>query len=523
MKKLIYIFMIAAVFTSCKKNTTNEPTPQNDKMQEVEFNITSVLNSTDRALELPICNDELEASYAEIVIDGNTYFAGLYSIGDSLYTKAIMMAPGGPYVVEEFYLWDDMGTNANYDGVPGDLGDPNVTSRSDDELYKAAPMPGSDLFEFADNQLEIEFSVQEFLKTKINIDVLCYVPHQYLDFGFFWFNITEITVREMCFFGDLCLKSTADYEGSLYAQQENGVQIDVPAIFKVVVYHQREGHDEVLVGEFSNEEWLGEGAPLCIRYADYDADVDHYRFELWIYVADGDQGGFGYVYFDTLEFDDIIPDEVVGDDGVVDFVLGNCHASPADDVWVLAPYMNLPETATMTLGAQADPGNNTGAYWDVMFSGFGTGYDIKTGIWYPGWCGDENTTIGSGSHNVLVYSTLDPVAGMPGPNTLTDRKLEALNYLFNHYDNNGIDIYAPNFGPEFTTIQHSIWSVVHSTGNVPANNGYQPAAVAMAQTALSNASIGFVPLPGGDAGVLFFEDDGLGNYVSQLVLIVVDP
>ncbi len=47
MKKLIYIFVIAAVvLASCKKNTTNEPAPV--QQQEVEFNIISILPSGER-------------------------------------------------------------------------------------------------------------------------------------------------------------------------------------------------------------------------------------------------------------------------------------------------------------------------------------------------------------------------------------------------------------------------------------------------------------------------------------------
>ncbi|MCB2207589.1 MAG: hypothetical protein KQH67_04775 [Bacteroidetes bacterium] len=527
MKNLIYILMIAAVvLTSCKKNT-NEVTPQGDNMQEVEFNITSILNSTDRALEIPICNDDLNASYAEFVIDGTTYFTGVYYIGDSLYTKAVMMAPGGPYTVTEFYIWDDGGT-PGYDGTPAQVAPPGSGSRIDDQLYKAAPMPDSDFFEFADNQLDIEFYVTEFLKTKIYIDVLCYVPHQYQDFGFFWFNITEITIREMCFFGDICLKSTLDYEGSWYEGQENGLQIDMPAIFKIAVYHQREGHDEVFVGEFSNdaEDWLGEGAPLCFRYADYDADIDHYRFVLWVYVADGDDdSGFGYVEFGTLEFDDMVPDEVVGTDGVVDFVIGNCHHMPGDDVWVLEPYMNLPESGEMKLYSPADPGDITGAYWDVEFAGFGSGYDIKTGEVYPGWCGDKWHTINFGWHDVIFYSTLDDAADMPAPH-LTDRKLEQLNYLFNNFKNHNLDLYPLSgvFEPATTqAIQQSIWMVAHAGTTQPYTPG-NSLALTMGSDALSSNSLGYLIPPGGDAGVMMFTDNSdRVEYVDQLILIVVDP
>ncbi len=60
MKKLVYIFMIAAVLVSCKKNTTNEPTPVNQKTQEVTFDISTILESPDRNYSVPNCNDSLD-------------------------------------------------------------------------------------------------------------------------------------------------------------------------------------------------------------------------------------------------------------------------------------------------------------------------------------------------------------------------------------------------------------------------------------------------------------------------------
>jgi len=552
MKKLIYLLMIAAVLVSCKKNTTNEVTPQ-DEMQEVQFNVTSILNSTDRELEIPICNTNLNADYAEFVIDGTTYFAGVYYIGDSLYTKALMMAPGGPYFVTEFYLWDDQGTDLNYLGIPGDLGNPTVTARSDDLLYKAAPMPGSDYYEFADNKLDREFWVTKFLKTKIYIDVLCYVPHTYQYFGFFWFNITEITIREMCFFGDICLKSLSDYDGSWYENQENRLQIDMPAIFMIKVYHQREGHAEVYVGSFNNEyfdpptnllPWWGEGAPLCFKYADYDADIDHYWFELWIYVADGDDpSGFGYVHFETWEFDDEVPADLVGTDGVVDFVLGECMHDPGDDVEVLTPYMNLPETATLAHGT-----SSTGAYFGVTFSAFtpnSSGYDIAIGPEYPAWCGDGFHYVNPSPYTADVYSTMDDLDADPNfpVDYIDNRKAECLNFLFNNFAMNGVDVLTNDYdNVETDQIQQSVWSTIHGVPNgtihMPPNAAFNPATypgsdwqgpssfrsdvLGFSTEALGSSSVAYLPPPGGFAGIMLVQliND---EYAGQLLILIVDP
>ena len=526
MKKLIYIFMIAAVFVSCKKNTTNEPTPVNQKTQEVTFDISTILEAPDRNYSVPNCNDSLDGEinkYAQIIIEDaggviDTFYAEIYYVEGLPYTKAIMLPINDlsdscdSYVLKGFLVWDNMGT-AGYDDA----------ARADDMLFKAAPLPGSEFWDFAVNRVEYQFEVCAFYKTKILIDVLCFVPNDYELFGFFWFEITEITVREMCFFGDFCLKDTEIYLGTLYDESGGGVFIDEAAIFEIRARHQvGNGQLQDMVGTpFNNMDWLGIGEPLCIRYPDYDAEVDYYEFDLYLWAMVGNQMGWVYLY--TFTWNDIFEDTYPpGDDGVYEFVVGNCVASETD--MLFPPYMNLPQSGTMTLAGQANPGAISGAYWDVKFGGFGAGYDITPGVWYPGWCGDFNTGIGSGTHNVTIFSTLDPVAGMPGPNHLSDEKLEKLNYLFNHFDTYGLDIYAATFGAEFTDIQQAMWGVVHSNDGINpwAPGGTTPLAVTMATAALANGS-GYTPLPGGDAGVLFFKDNGDDTYVAQLILIVVDP
>jgi hypothetical protein len=521
MKKLIYIFVIAAVvLASCKKNTTNEPAPV--QQQEVEFNITSILPSGERVegYDIPYCDDELEADYAEIWLDSGDpdnptiMYADVYYIGDQLYTKALMMDPGS-YTVVGFLVKDDL----TGDGPSGD-----------DPIYKAAPATNSEFYEFVTNGLDIDFDVEAFKKTKVLIDVLCFIPDEYELFGFFWFEITEITVREMCFFGDLCIKSPSEYDGSLYEESGGGVFIDEPAIFRIYGYHNGEPmrvDDEGDPAPYTNVDWLGVGDPLCIRYADYDNEEDSYSFELWVYVRVGSD--FDYVHMYTWTWTDDFEDTYqVGDDGVAEFVVGNCNFSDTD--FQIAPYMNLPQSATMTLGPDADLGN-LGGYWDMKLSNFspaGT-YDVPENVWMQAWCGDEDTGIAGGlnnPHQVDVYSTLDPVAMFPTGHTLTDLRLQKLNYLFNHYYTENINVFAPANATQAYDIQHSIWGVIHSgDGLAP----YQPAgmsstALGLATEALQNGA-GYSPLPGGNAGVLFFKEDPNqpGVYVAQLVLVVVDP
>ena len=102
-----------------------------------------------------------------------------------------------------------------------------------------------------------------FLQNENLIDVLCFVPNDYELFGFFWFEITEITVREMCFFGDFCIAEPSIYANTEYATG-GGVFIDEAAIFEIRARHQvGDGPLVDMVGtDFNNMDWNGIGEPL---------------------------------------------------------------------------------------------------------------------------------------------------------------------------------------------------------------------------------------------------------------------
>ena len=213
--------MIAAVLVSCKKNTTETPAPV--KSAEVEFDINTIFNFTDRSYDVPNCNDSLVPTYAKIWLQPVTetdphvyteYTAQIYEVDGvgHLFTKALMMDvmdPADPLYVEgESNCYRLVGFVV--------MGDNMYTG--EEGIYKATPAPHAEFSEFVVNGLPQEFCIEAFKKTKIEIDVLCFVPNYYDLFGFFWFEITEITIREMCFFGDFCLKDTYlyEFEGSGY-------------------------------------------------------------------------------------------------------------------------------------------------------------------------------------------------------------------------------------------------------------------------------------------------------------------
>ena len=227
--------------------------------------------------------------------------------------------------------------------------------------------------------------------------MLCFADSEYDAFGFNWFEMEQLTVREQVFFGDFCAKHPEEYIGSLYENQENGVQVDMPAIFRIDVF--RNGN---FLKSYDNEAWFGEGAPLTVQYPDHEGQEDNFTLELNILVKSGAE--FIYKHFHTWEFSD---DEMIeaGEDGVVDFVLGNCNASEADEV--LAPYINLPETLTYTI---INAPGTLGGFFDADITGVPEGYDIWDGIW-PAFCGDYTTSIVPGTtYTMDIYSSLYPDA-----------------------------------------------------------------------------------------------------------------
>jgi hypothetical protein len=298
MKKFLVFIFAVALFASCQKEEASAPVAQ-----EVVF--SGIDSGAKKSTNAEPC-ENAQADYAKVVIDNETYRPAVFYIDGVAYTQAIKLIPA-QYTVQEFML-------LNNNGTPEDL--------TDDYIVKAAPMTGSEYADFVTAPLTFTFDVEGFKKAEVPVEVLCFDEAEYEAFGFNWFAMTEITVREQVFFGDLCVADLSVYENSLYAEQMNGLQIDMPAIFKVDVYK-----NGAFVKSYTNEAWLGEGEPLKVQYPDHDNAADAFDFELHILVENG--GEFVYQLFHTWSFND---DEMIADggDGVVDFVLGSCNFSETD-------------------------------------------------------------------------------------------------------------------------------------------------------------------------------------------------
>jgi len=486
-KLLFLVLLIAAVVFSCQKKDS-EPA-----QQDVVFSATLIEPALKNTAEIPDCISGLTPEFAHVVIaddlQGNgakDYYPLVFYLDGKLYSQAIKLDPGTYYVLS-FEVYDGGG-----DGFGG----------AADQLYMATPGTDSDFDQYVTQTVPFDFAVTAFTKIEIDVEVLCYQKKFHDNFGFFWFNITEIIVREQCFFGDICLKHWQDYEGSNYDEQPGELGLDMVAIMEIKVY--KNGN---YVETFTNntaEQNYGVGAPVCVTYADELGEPDTFTFELYILVKQGDQ--FVFVLFHTWTFED---DEMIGagDDGVVDFVLGSCNLTATD--LQLIPYQNLPATCDLVVGNSV-PGSQ-GTYFDVTLSNIGPGYDIWNGVWGV-YCGDQETDItGNSSHpGIGVFGSLMPQLLPAFVEQQLKDNLDQANWLMNHL--------GDYTGETYQDVQNALWIILDQNVVFPGSLG-SPSALAL-QMAADAALYGnnYVPLPGGWAAVLFIADPQV-----QIIFTIVDP
>ncbi len=504
MKKLFLILLAVGLFASCQK----KPTAPLAKTQAVSFgvNVMSPNNlKQDPVNDTILCTDAIP-DMAWIQIDGQDYYAQLTTVDGKLYTQSIQLGPG-PHSLDEFVLYKET------DGIQGPTGS--------DPIVYGTPMTGSAFADYVTNALSFNFNVDEFAKTEVPVEVLCFTPKVYDSFGYDWFIIDRIVIREQCFFGDFCTKHYMDYAESDYARQSTGLQIDMPAIFQIKgMIKTGDGDWGPLPGGdggvFTNDNadaGFGVGAPVCVQYPDKLGVTDSLKFELYILVKQGTE--FNFVLFHTWMFadDEMIP---AGNDGVVDFELGNCNVGAAD--LVLAPYINLPATATLKVGNSV-PGSllqpdNTVGYFDVTLSDIPDGFDIANGG-YPVNCMQRTVNIYMGqTYSMLVESSLYP--GAMHTTFAQNVPWDKVNWLINHLTSYPLRTWSD--------IQQALWRLEDPNYDGSETGAYLPDPItAVGNKMVADANLlggGFVPGPGDLAAIVF--EHANGDPV-QIVIIKLDP
>jgi hypothetical protein len=269
----------------------------------------------------------------------------------------------------------------------------------------------------------------------------------------------------------------------------------------------------------------GVGSPVCVQYPDNLGEVNNFEFVLYIHVPVGDV--FDWVEFHTWNITDDEEFFDIAEDGVVDFVLGNCVYSDTD--LLLAPYMNLPETAFIDLifDQRQGPG-----YWELdIQSVFPNGsYDLPLG-YMAGWCGDANTQINEKKYTFHVYSSLYPASWPIGlPASFDVNKINQINWLFNNLGSYGFTISGLYIEigelsqDDGLVIQDAVWTIMHGPAGFTPNGGDITLSQTMALAASTHGT--FSPLPGGWAAIILVPEDEGGvpdATKAQLILTVVDP
>ncbi|MCK5820588.1 MAG: hypothetical protein KAH17_01835 [Bacteroidales bacterium] len=499
--------VVAMIFSSC---TQELPGPDPDAVQEVIFT-TSVDNGGFKSDPFNCSNPD--ADYAMVTLqEGTPSLPGdildpirvpTFYVEGILYTQAIKLTPGD-YTVVNFLLYAE---GAGEEGA--------------DLLVNAVPMIGSEYGAMVANPLPQPFLVSPFSKIEVPLGILCFEPSTYTEFGFTWFIVNETISRQKWFFGDFCTKFFNDYNGSLYGDD---TKVDMPAIFNLDLYYDANNDGEFtndeLVKSINNEEGYNTtGMPLELSYLDPATTGDNYELRVSIYVKNGET--FAYLPFGSWFYadgsDDMYTDAAMtqnafdaGDDGVYDFILGNCNVNGAD--FVFAPYMNLPgiDMDGIDLTVTIASGESRTSYLMANLTGIGAGYDLGNGD-VGAYCFDmEHTiTLSTTYENIDIYSSLYP---QNLPEYMSDKNWGAVNWLVNHLDD--FDGYT------WRELQQAMWVIEGFNGY--AANDHSPIADVtivndMVTEALANGN-GYQPMPGGWAAVVLEAGETI-----QTIFTIVDP
>tara|TARA_R110001583_G_scaffold39765_3_gene127423 strand:- start:692 stop:2311 length:1620 start_codon:yes stop_codon:yes gene_type:complete len=498
--KIALGLFLAMFITSCNNDESPLVLTDQQAVQEVVFDINNFLLDQVSSKELfsakdngeispyddsvPTCID-LDPSYVDVTIMGpdqavTLYTLKLVTLNNKTETEALKL-PSGGYFVTEF-----------------------IVKAADGTVLWAAPMIGSYyqvLWEL--KGLNLRFDVPVFDKLRVDIDVLCYRPYDYENFGFVWFKYAVTEIHTVCFYGDICTKFFDEWhvrnEGNPYFDQKfDGY--DFPAIFSVKVFYKGSNVPLNDLNINSNADWNGIGAPLCIEYPDQvDIKGEIFTYEIWLAMADGtDMLIYVGEFTDTAMAEIGNPDAFGGTDGVFDFTVGNCSYDGNDANLELLPWIPIPETADMDAKVAFNEiyliqaKFREGTVLPAEIPGI-----IEEEIWYNTLCAEEFITIPlPAAYEVEFFSTLNrELPGSNFPAAYLNYPWGSINYLANN-----CEAYVALYG--WTYVQQALWYVISPN---PSGTAPQPASQLgvnnqLAQEAMANP--GFIPTVGDYACVL---------------------
>jgi len=486
------------MFTSCNKDKDVAVTPEGE--------YTLAIEQTDFGFKaaVPMCSDSSMDYVMFKIDDGDWQMSPVLNANGKILTKVLKMAPG-TYHLTDFVVYHDV--------LP-------VGPGEEDMIVRAAPEIGSEYWDLMANPLNIEIIVEEFIKKEYIVDVLCFEDLFYDKFGFTWFELNKVRIERQCFFGDVCTGKLYQFEGSIYEDQSQGLQMDMPLIMKIEVYK----NDETTpIRTFDNMANLGEGDCMEVYWANDEDLEEQFQFVLYGWLPVG--SNFGWVKYHTWTFfDDNCPD--TGEDGVVDFTIGECNIEGSD--YTFAPYVNLPSTTFhikiigVSSGTTASP---LGAYLDLEVTDIPAGdYDFVNGD-YPSFCGQGDVVIEPNvTYTVNITSSLYPLPAelTAQSGNYTEANLAKLNWVINHIQD--YVSYPVDFAnmqimgtahPDFWYgLQLGIWHIL----------GYTAGATQAWEAAVSGTNHNdYVPLPGEYALNIIYATGTKEINPMQMQIVLLDP
>lgn len=492
----LLLAMVAMIsFVSCDKDESAivEPTVE---LGDVTFDVTNFITelaSKDGILKESIECSDLTPDFVYVKINGVEYELNLVTLATSsggMQSEVLKLAPG-TYTIEEFAVYN--GTTDNGD--------------ADDTVLFASPELSSEyVTKWGMTGVTKSFTVEAFKKAPVAVDVLCYVPSDYTEFGFTWMQFDKFQSKKIYFFGDICTKyweEWAAYQDGPYVGAINGY--DFPAGFTVDVYLGTDTSGAPNVsGTYVPADYVGVAAePLCIEYIDNLQSIDEtYTYVITLNLPDGGTEVVHTGTFTDSNWSKVTPDADTfgGDDGIFDFVIGNCSYDGNNGNYELPAWVPVPTGPITFKVAQGGADGYVQATFDLGGPAVKYG-DLQHGVSIPMWCAEKDADIYIGrTYNAMVYSSLDLAGTLPS--TLSSIPWGKLNWIMNHKD-----------GFSTTQIQNALWWLIHNGGSGAAVAGLTDVAVA-----------GWEPTVG-DWAILIVDADGMNANQDevQLMIVRVDP
>lgn len=360
---LAYVALLAMVMTSCSKedNPDSPDGPDGEVMATLGF--TALLEDFDRAMmtkqqdgnplnqgedAIPACSD-LEPATVRVALKDSDENWVLGRDGEEDFIE-IPVVPGD----EGDTNWiTDEGANDELELLAGtySLEYFDVVAADGETILYIAPRENDDYGpaeyqNFVSDALPIENIVlQNGVKKYIDVEVLCYDEHYVQEYGYLFFDFTEVEIVYLCLFGNYCDEETgrhspAEFQFSVWNYTENTIPdtSDDNLLYR----------DVNETGNYGTEEEPGDAyaKPLCVALpARGELDENVYYGELSMRNDEGEWevirlGAFSQNDVETLNLNDV-PEGYDSGSNYYHFREGACGSQDDSDPCLFSEYVTV--------------------------------------------------------------------------------------------------------------------------------------------------------------------------------------